>query len=57
MVEDYVNAVGVDVNTASAPLLARVSSLNASVAQSITTYRDMKDMNSTMVAAFAKLKG
>jgi len=41
-VEDCVNAVGVDVNTASAPLLARVSGLNASVAQSIVTYRDMK---------------
>jgi uncharacterized protein len=33
VVEDCVNAVGVDVNTASAPLLARVSGLNASVAQ------------------------
>lgn len=42
VVEDCVNAVGVDVNTASAPLLARVSGLNASVAQSIVTYRDMK---------------
>ena len=36
------NAVGVDVNTASAPLLARVSGLSASVAQSIVTYRDLK---------------
>ncbi|MEM4988649.1 Tex family protein [Collimonas sp. H4R21] len=44
VVEDCVNAVGVDVNTASAPLLARVSGLNASVAQSIVTYRDMKGM-------------
>jgi uncharacterized protein len=42
VVEDCVNAVGVDVNTASAPLLARVSGLNASVAQSIVTYRDSK---------------
>jgi len=42
VVEDCVNAVGVDVNTASAPLLARVSGLSASVAQSIVTYRDMK---------------
>ena len=42
VVEDCVNAVGVDVNTASAPLLARVSGLNASVAQSIVTYRDLK---------------
>jgi protein Tex len=44
VVEDCVNAVGVDVNTASAPLLARVSGLNASVAQSIVNYRDMKGM-------------
>ncbi|MFJ9451735.1 Tex family protein [Herbaspirillum sp. NPDC101397] len=44
VVEDCVNAVGVDVNTASAPLLARVSGLNASVAQSIVSYRDMKGM-------------
>ncbi len=44
VVEDCVNAVGVDVNTASAPLLARVSGLNSSVAQSIVTYRDMKGM-------------
>ena len=42
VVEDCVNAVGVDVNTASAPLLARVSGLNSSVAQSIVTYRDAK---------------
>ena len=44
VVEDCVNAVGVDVNTASAPLLARVSGLNAAVAQSIVSYRDMKGM-------------
>ena len=42
VVEDCVNAVGVDVNTASAPLLARVSGLSASVAQSIVTHRDLK---------------
>jgi uncharacterized protein len=42
VVEDCVNAVGVDVNTASAPLLARVSGLSSSVAQSIVTYRDQK---------------
>jgi len=40
VVEDCVNAVGVDVNTASAPLLARVSGLSSSVAQSIVAYRD-----------------
>ena len=44
VVEDCVNAVGVDVNTASAPLLARVSGLNASVAQSIVTYRDQQGL-------------
>jgi uncharacterized protein len=42
VVEDCVNAVGVDVNTASAPLLARVSGLSSSVAQSIVSYRDLK---------------
>ena len=40
VVEDCVNAVGVDLNTASVPLLARVSGLTKSVAQSIVTYRD-----------------
>ena len=44
VVEDCVNAVGVDVNTASAPLLARVSGLNACVAQSIVTYRDQQGL-------------
>ena len=39
-VEDCVNAVGVDVNTASAPLLARVSGLNRTLAQNIVHYRD-----------------
>jgi protein Tex len=42
VVEDCVNAVGVDVNTASAPLLARVSGLSAGVAQSIVTFRNQK---------------
>jgi len=50
VVEDCVNAVGVDVNTASAPLLARVSGLNASVAQSIVTYRDMKGIFTSRAA-------
>ncbi len=40
VVEDCVNAVGVDVNTASVPLLARVSGLNASLAGNIVAYRD-----------------
>ncbi|MES2105655.1 MAG: Tex family protein [Pseudomonadota bacterium] len=44
VVEDCVNAVGVDVNTASAPLLARVSGLSASVAQAIVNFRDAKGM-------------
>ncbi len=40
VVEDCVNAVGVDVNTASAPLLARVAGLNAGVANNIVKYRE-----------------
>jgi uncharacterized protein len=44
VVEDCVNAVGVDVNTASAPLLARVSGLSSAVAQNIVSHRDMKGM-------------
>ncbi len=40
VVEDCVNSVGVDVNTASAPLLARISGLNASLAANIVAHRD-----------------
>ncbi|VVD75338.1 RNA-binding transcriptional accessory protein [Pandoraea communis] len=40
VVEDCVNAVGVDVNTASAPLLARVSGLNSTLAKNIVDFRD-----------------
>jgi uncharacterized protein len=40
VVEDCVNAVGVDVNTASAALLARISGLSASLAENIVRYRD-----------------
>ena len=40
VVEDCVNKVGVDLNTASVPLLTRVSGLNASVARSIVRWRD-----------------
>jgi uncharacterized protein len=40
VVEDCVNAVGVDVNTASVPLLARVSGLNETLAKNIVQYRD-----------------
>ncbi|MFA7413186.1 MAG: Tex family protein [Rhizobium sp.] len=40
VVEDAVNAVGVDLNTASVPLLARVSGLGGSIAEAIVTHRD-----------------
>lgn len=40
VVEDCVNAVGVDANTASAALLARVSGLNSTLARNIVDYRD-----------------
>jgi len=40
VVEDCVNAIGVDVNTASAPLLARVSGLHANLATSLVAHRD-----------------
>jgi uncharacterized protein len=40
VVEDCVNAVGVDVNTASVPLLTRISGLNAGLAANIVGYRD-----------------
>ena len=40
VVEDCVNAVGVDLNTASAPLLQQVSGLNATTAKNIVAYRE-----------------
>ncbi|MDG6267183.1 Tex family protein [Glaesserella parasuis] len=40
VVEDCVNAVGVDLNTASAPLLARVAGMTKTLAQNIVAYRD-----------------
>ena len=40
VVEDCVNAVGVDVNTASVALLARISGLNTTLAQNIVAHRD-----------------
>ena len=40
VVEDCVNAVGVDVNTASASLLQRVAGLNATTAKNVVTYRE-----------------
>ena len=42
VVEDCVNAVGVDVNTASVPLLTRVSGLNQSIATNIVALRDQQ---------------
>ncbi len=41
VVEDAVNAVGVDLNTASAPLLARVSGLGTSLAEAIVLHRNL----------------
>jgi uncharacterized protein len=40
VVEDCVNAVGADVNTASAPLLSRISGLSESLARNIVAFRD-----------------
>ncbi|MDQ3419085.1 MAG: RNA-binding transcriptional accessory protein [Acidobacteriota bacterium] len=40
VVEDCVNAVGADVNTASAPLLARISGLSPTTAKNIVSFRD-----------------
>lgn len=40
VVEDCVNAVGVDLNTASVPLLSRVSGINAGIAKNIVIYRE-----------------
>ncbi len=40
VIEDCVNSVGVDLNTASAPLLSRVSGLSGAVASSIVRWRD-----------------
>lgn len=40
VVEDCVNAVGVDLNTASAPLLSRVSGLSPSVAKAVVSWRE-----------------
>ncbi|SDI44142.1 uncharacterized protein SAMN05421871_1051, partial [Actinokineospora alba] len=41
VVEDCVNGVGVDVNTASAPLLTRVSGIGAGLAENIVAHRDL----------------
>ena len=47
VVEDAVNAVGVDLNTASAPLLARVSGVGAGLAEAIVAHRDANGPFST----------
>ncbi len=40
VIEDAVNSVGVDLNTASAPLLSRVSGINSTIASNIVDFRD-----------------
>lgn len=50
VVEDCVNSVGVDVNTASVPLLARVSGLNQTLAANIVAYRDANGAFKTRTA-------
>ena len=40
VVEDCVNSVGVDLNTASAPLLSYIAGINSSIAKNIVTYRE-----------------
>ena len=47
VVEDCVNSVGVDLNTASVPLLSRVSGLSASVAKSVVRWREANGAFST----------
>lgn len=46
-VEDCVNSVGVDVNTASVPLLTRVSGLNSTIANNIVEYRNNNGLFTT----------
>ncbi len=50
VVEDCVNAVGVDVNTASVALLARISGLNSTLAQNIVSHRDANGAFKTRAA-------
>jgi uncharacterized protein len=52
VVEDCVNAVGVDLNTASSPLLARVSGLNGSTAKNIVAYREENGAFTSRKATF-----
>jgi uncharacterized protein len=51
VVEDCVNAVGVDVNTASPALLARISGLSTSLAEKIVTHRDQHGAFASRVGA------
>ena len=55
VVEDCVNAVGVDINTASPSLLNRVAGLNSTIAKNIVTYREengeFKDRKSLLKVA------
>ncbi len=55
VVEDCVNAVGVDINTASPSLLTRVAGLNSTIAKNIVTYREengeFKDRKSLLKVA------
>ena len=57
VVEDCVNAVGVDVNTASAPLLTRVSGIGAGLAENIVLHRDANGpfKNRTAIKKVARL--
>jgi uncharacterized protein len=50
VVEDCVNSVGVDVNTASAPLLAHIAGLNGTLASNIVAFRDENGAFKTRVA-------
>jgi uncharacterized protein len=53
VVEDAVNAVGVDLNTASVPLLARVSGVSESLAEAIVAHRDKTGQFSNRKALLA----
>ena len=57
VVEDCVNRVGVDLNTASAPLLAYISGISAAVAKNIVAYREEngKFLNRKQLLKVAKL--
>ena len=56
VVEDCVNSVGVDLNTASAPLLSRVAGITGSTAKNIVTYREEQG-EFTSRAQLKKVKG